>query len=231
VPEIVVVSDGSTDATHAALAGLDEQAHLIELPRSGKPAALNAAVAAASGEIVVFADARQRFAHDAVLRPVANFTDLDVGGVTGELVLDSEFRTNDTDSTVGDGVGLYWRYEKWLRTVASIPGGAYSAAVAETAGEAGIRTLFTSEPREHPWTAGTVVCLGRYVVRRGMSADAALRLVQGRGAGRFRQRILWDAKKLVKFTCGPAYREFRRGVLAERTPFSGARGTGLPPPR
>ncbi len=115
VPEILVVSDGSSDSSRAALAGLDDHVRLIELPRSGKPAALNAGVAAASGGIVVFADARQRFAHDAVLQLVANFTDPDVGGVTGELVLDSEAGTNETGSTVGDGVGLYWRYEKWLR--------------------------------------------------------------------------------------------------------------------
>jgi cellulose synthase/poly-beta-1,6-N-acetylglucosamine synthase-like glycosyltransferase len=115
VPEIVVVSDGSTDSTRAALEGLDDHVRLIELPRGGKPAALNAGVAAASGDIVVFADARQRFAHDAVLQLVANLNDPEVGGVTGELILDSEGGTDQTHSTVGDGVGLYWRYEKWLR--------------------------------------------------------------------------------------------------------------------
>jgi cellulose synthase/poly-beta-1,6-N-acetylglucosamine synthase-like glycosyltransferase len=36
-----------------------------------------------------------------------------VGGVSGELVLDCEL--GSTHSSVGDGVGAYWRYEKWLR--------------------------------------------------------------------------------------------------------------------
>lgn len=116
-------------------------------------------------------------------------------------------------------------------TVASIPGGAYSAAVAAAAGEAGIRTLFTSEPREEPWAVGAVVCLGRYVVRRGTTPAAALQLAEGRGTGRFRQRILWDAKKLVKLACGPAYRDFRRWMLADRGSINGARETGRPPPR
>jgi poly-beta-1,6-N-acetyl-D-glucosamine synthase len=43
-----------------------------------------------------------------------NFTDPRVGGATGELVLDCE-DSRTADSSVGDGIGLYWRYEKWLR--------------------------------------------------------------------------------------------------------------------
>src|SRR4029078_5367803 len=41
-----------------------------------------------------------------------------VGAVTGELVLDSE-EGPATDSKVAEGVGLYWKYEKWLRRQAS----------------------------------------------------------------------------------------------------------------
>lgn len=113
--EIIVVSDGSTDGTGAALAHVADRIRLIELPRGGKAVALNAGVEAARGDILVFADARQRFAADAIRHLVSTFEDPDVGGATGELVLDSESRPEDTESTVGDGVGLYWRYEKWLR--------------------------------------------------------------------------------------------------------------------
>jgi biofilm PGA synthesis N-glycosyltransferase PgaC len=112
--EIIVVSDGSTDSTRSVLAPFGERLRLVELPPRGKPVALNAGVAAASGEIVVFADARQRFAPDAVLQLVSNFNDPDVGGVTGELILDCEAEGR-VESTIADGVGLYWRYEKWLR--------------------------------------------------------------------------------------------------------------------
>jgi cellulose synthase/poly-beta-1,6-N-acetylglucosamine synthase-like glycosyltransferase len=123
--EIIVVSDGSTDDTSEVVQSFGGAVELIDLPHGGKPAALNAGVAAARGQIIVFADARQRFAADALLHLVANFADPDVGGVTGELVLDAEqpelVENRPTDpngspaSTVGDGVGLYWRYEKWLR--------------------------------------------------------------------------------------------------------------------
>ena len=111
--EIIVVSDGSTDDPSSALRDFGPQVELIELPAGGKPLALNAGAEAASGEILVFADARQRFSPETLVELVANFADPQVGGVTGELVLDAESR--DGSSTVGDGVGLYWTYEKWLR--------------------------------------------------------------------------------------------------------------------
>ena len=111
--EVIVVSDGSTDGTRAAVAAFGEAVRLVEVPAGGKPLALNAGVAAAGGDVIVFADARQAFADDALLHLAANFADPEVGGATGELVLDAE--RHQSDSTVGDGVSLYWRYEKWLR--------------------------------------------------------------------------------------------------------------------
>ena len=113
VREVIVVSDGSSDDTAEVVRAFGSAVRLVEVPAGGKPAALNAGVAVATGEILVFADARQVFSVDALQHLAANFADPQVGGVTGELVLDAE--EHRTDSTVGDGVGLYWRYEKWLR--------------------------------------------------------------------------------------------------------------------
>lgn len=115
--------------------------------------------------------------------------------------------------------------------VASIPGGAYSTVVAETAAEAGIRVLFTSEPTAEPWRVGNVVCCGRFTLWRGMSANAALGFAEGRGMGRFRQRIAWDTKKILKRGCGPVYRALRRRMLAGAADVSPTRGTVIPPPR
>lgn len=111
--EILVASDGSTDGT-AERARSREGAGVriceLETPR-GKPAALNRLAKEARGEILVFADARQRFETGALRALVAPFADPAVGAVSGELIL-----TRDWASTaVGDGVGFYWRYEKFIR--------------------------------------------------------------------------------------------------------------------
>jgi cellulose synthase/poly-beta-1,6-N-acetylglucosamine synthase-like glycosyltransferase len=112
--EVIIVSDGSTDGTREAVLTFGNRVRYLEVPRGGKPRALNAGVAAARGDIVVFADARQRFANDALLALASNFADPVVGAVTGELMLDCELR-DVPESTVADGVGLYWKYEKWMR--------------------------------------------------------------------------------------------------------------------
>ncbi len=113
--EIIVVSDGSTDRTASVLAAFGDRVRYIERPRGGKPLALNEGVAAAHGDLVVFADARQRFARNTLIALAANFADPSVGGVTGELVLDCEAGASAANSEVAEGVGLYWKYEKWLR--------------------------------------------------------------------------------------------------------------------
>jgi len=140
--QIIVVSDGSTDETADVLARMPHVMG-IEVPASGKACALNAGVARATNDILVFADTRQGFAPDALRALVAPFRDSRVGAVSGELVLDGEARDRRQDddrreaerrtpgerpgsrrwlirrtpaaSTVTDGVGLYWRYEKQIR--------------------------------------------------------------------------------------------------------------------
>ena len=118
--QIVVASDGSTDNTIDALAPYGSAVELIMLPVGGKARALNAAVARARNPVLVFADARQRFAPDTIRRLVRHFDDATVGAVSGELVLDCEH--GQGDSTVGDGIGAYWKYEKWLRRREAIVG-------------------------------------------------------------------------------------------------------------
>ncbi len=110
--EIRVASDGSTDRT-VVRARVYESARVIVKAfhqRRGKAAVLNDTVPTATGEIVVMADARQRFDRDALRALVANFADGRVGAVSGELMM-----TAGEGAAVGKGVGFYWRYEKFIR--------------------------------------------------------------------------------------------------------------------
>lgn len=111
--EVIVASDGSTDDTvERANRFRDRGVRVVEFERRrGKPAALNALVPAARGEIVVLADARQCFHGNAVRALVRHFADPAVGAVSGELILVS----NRNGGGVGDGMGLYWEYEKFIR--------------------------------------------------------------------------------------------------------------------
>lgn len=108
--EIVVVSDGSTDATVAIAADFaDRGVRLITFDENrGKAAAVSHAVASTSCQIVAFADVRQRWSPETLDAMLSNFRDPNVGGVSGELILEES-------PGVLAGVGMYWRYEKWIR--------------------------------------------------------------------------------------------------------------------
>jgi biofilm PGA synthesis N-glycosyltransferase PgaC len=107
--EILLVSDGSTDGTVAVARRHGDPVRVLAFAeRRGKAVALSEAAARARGAILVFADARQVWDREALRRLLENFIDPGVGAVSGDLVLQS------ADGILA-GVGLYWRYEKWLR--------------------------------------------------------------------------------------------------------------------
>lgn len=114
--EIIVVSDSSTDKTDDIVREFSsKEVKLIRMPeRGGKAWALNAAVPKADGEIIVLSDARQLYDKKAILELVSNFSDPKVGAVSGELYL-----MNPQGDGVGEGVGLYWKYEKLMRKMES----------------------------------------------------------------------------------------------------------------
>lgn len=111
--EWIIVSDGSTDETESLLNESFDghpQRKVKQLKESlGKCGALNEGVALATGEIIVFMDARQAVSSNALKKLVPYLGDSNIGAVSGELVL-----SDDTSLEAGN-YGLYWRYEKWIR--------------------------------------------------------------------------------------------------------------------
>jgi cellulose synthase/poly-beta-1,6-N-acetylglucosamine synthase-like glycosyltransferase len=108
--EIVVASDGSSDATvqRAREAGADL---VLDLPRGGKLAAQNAAAERAVGEILAFSDANSVWRPDALRHLVEPFADPSIGYACGQV------RFVDA---AGDNLeGAYWRYEMTVREMES----------------------------------------------------------------------------------------------------------------
>lgn len=115
--DFIVASDGSSDGTNAlvsAWAAKNPRVKLLSLPRGGKSAAINAAMAEAKGEIVVFSDANTVYDAASLKNLVRHFADNSVGCVCGRLSYN-----NPGKVISGKGEGAYWRYETALKKMES----------------------------------------------------------------------------------------------------------------
>lgn len=124
--EIIVASDGSTDRT-AELSMAFEGVRFLEFERRrGKASVLTDAVQASRGEVLCFCDANVMLHQDALWRMVVHFVDEEVGGVTGDVRLQSAV------SSFGFGESLYYRLERSIQmgesnlgAVIGVDGGMY----------------------------------------------------------------------------------------------------------
>lgn len=121
--QIVVVSDASDDGTDEVVRGYGARGvELLRMPdRGGKTVGLNAAVAAARGDVVVFSDANAMYGRDVIRKLVRNFADPLVGAAVGE----STYADMEAESERSEG--LYWRYETAIKrlesSIGSVVGG------------------------------------------------------------------------------------------------------------
>ena len=120
--EVIIASDGSSDRTVelARAAGADR---VLDLPRGGKVAALNAAIrdvrgeeaagggepSISGGEIIAFSDANSYWRPDALRLLVDRFADERVGYVCGRVRFEG--------GEGGNQEGVYWRYEMAVRSL------------------------------------------------------------------------------------------------------------------
>jgi cellulose synthase/poly-beta-1,6-N-acetylglucosamine synthase-like glycosyltransferase len=121
--QVLVGSDGSTDGTNEIVAHYaGHGVELIAFPRSGKMPVLNALVARATGEILVFSDANSIYDRDALRQLVRSFADPAVGGVAGNQVY-----STSSGNAASFGERLYWRLDRWLKRLESRAGSTISA--------------------------------------------------------------------------------------------------------
>ncbi len=115
--EIVVVCDHCEDDTAAqaeAAGGSRVRCIRHDTGRPGKAGALNAGVAAAASDLVLFNDVRQSLADDAIERLAAWFRDPRTGAVSGSLEISS------SAGGAGRGLDAYWSLEKRIREGESV---------------------------------------------------------------------------------------------------------------
>ncbi len=110
--EIIVISDASTDDTeNIALEFASQGVKLHRMvQRGGKTAGLNAVLPNVQSEIVVFSDANAFYKNDAIQKLVRNFSDPQIGCVTG----DSQY-AGIRPWSAGANEKIYWDYERRLK--------------------------------------------------------------------------------------------------------------------
>ena len=183
---IRVASDGSTDATVEIARRFEPRGvQVLDLPRGGKAAALCAAVAASSGEILAFSDANSMWQPDALKALVRPLADARVGGVAGDQRYAKRGEGPDADRA--DGERAYWRFDRRLKRWQSRAGNAISATGAIYAVR---RSLF--EPPPPDATDDFMISTG--VIARGyrlvFSSDAvAVEPPADATAGEFRRKV------------------------------------------
>ncbi len=113
--QIIVVSDASDDRTDEITRSFEADGVVLlrMAERGGKTVGLNAAVAAATGEVVVFSDANAMYRQDALKMLTRNFADDAVGAVVGESTYSES--ANDAEKSES----AYWRYETAIKQAES----------------------------------------------------------------------------------------------------------------
>lgn len=117
--EVVVASDGSTDATGEIVGrAADPRVRLWAFDRNrGKAAMQNEIVPKLESELVVFTDSTSFLPPGALAAIARHFADAEVGAVSVDILF-----LRRQGAGVERGQGAYWRYEKFLRTQGALVG-------------------------------------------------------------------------------------------------------------
>lgn len=109
--QILVAADGSDDQTVPITENFAPQGVMLSYApqRGGKMAAINRAMTQIQSDIIVFSDANNLYAKDAIQALVAGFADERVGAVSGAKVIIRG------DGALGESEGLYWKYESFIK--------------------------------------------------------------------------------------------------------------------
>lgn len=99
---------------------------------------------------------------------------------------------------------------------ASVPAGFYTRRVARFAAEAGIVTVFTSEPTSRVSQAEGCRILGRYSIQAGCPPEIAAAYVRELPSVIWKQTLFWNTKKVLKAVGGEYWLAARKRLLASK---------------
>lgn len=120
---IIIITDGSSDATPDIVARYPQIKLMHKPERAGKIAAMHRAMKEVTSEVAVFTDANTFLNDDAMLYIARHYADAKVGCVSGEKKVVAD---DVADATAGEG--FYWKYEstlkKWDAELYSVVGAA-----------------------------------------------------------------------------------------------------------
>lgn len=106
--KVIVITDGSDDASESIIKQYPSVLHLHFSERRGKTAAINRAMGFVSTPIVVFSDANTLLNKECLLRLASHFSNTGIGAVAGEKKVSA-------NSGMGSAEGWYWQYESFLK--------------------------------------------------------------------------------------------------------------------
>lgn len=127
----------------------------------------------------------------------------------------SDLAPAELDREWGDSVAALSDITGAVVTAASVPGGACAPHVVTSARDAGIRTLFNSEPTTQVYFDGSCAVFGRFSSKQGVSAKRAAALVHGTGSARMRQSLTWGIKRAVKTHARPLWEKVYSAVYRD----------------
>jgi len=102
--------------------------------------------------------------------------------------------------------------------IASVANGFYSRKVGEAAAAAGVEVLFTSEATTATSVLDGCLILGRYSIQTHTPASVSGVIAAGHVRPRWRQTVLWKAKKPIKWLTGESYLAIRRYLIQRVLP-------------
>ncbi len=140
--EIIVINDGSVDATNSICQRLSRQGRIRYFSlreRSGKSAALNYGTQFCKGEFIVFVDSDSFFDSDAIGNLIGHFNDRRIGAVAGNLRVANSHKNLWTELQSLEyllNIGLGRRVRAWMRILSVIPGafGGFRASLVRASG-------------------------------------------------------------------------------------------------